>query len=219
MRELKAQNMAAFIGGIRERIAKLWDELAMSTAERRAAFPSFFVDLDDGSGSGISPTDELQEAHDAYERIALQELERKAPLLKMVGRYQDLIAEGEALEKAAQDPQRLKKTRPGQLLEEEKVRKRVKVLKPKLEDELLRIIPGWEEETGRSFMIDGHRFVEKLQSAAAEQATASTRKVSRSCPPGALIQISASDAVLSPPRFSERVPYPHPAPQAIHALH
>ena len=135
MRELKAQHMALFISGIRERIAAVWDELSLSTPERRHAFPAFFHDLDDtGSGIGVAPTDQILAEHEGYEHVARSELERKAPLLRMVGKYRALLEEGLELERAAADKDRLKgkRGRPGALLEEEKTRKRLKTLKPKV---------------------------------------------------------------------------------------
>lgn len=139
MRELKAQHMALFISSIRERIAVLWDELQLGSSERHCAFPSFFLDLSDdssSSASGVAPSDELLAAHEQYEDLAKGELERKAPLLAMVAQYQALLEEGAELERAAADKDRLKgkRGRPGALLEEEKTRKRLKTLKPKVSD-------------------------------------------------------------------------------------
>ncbi len=51
---------------------------------------------------------------------------------------------------------------PGRLLREEKMRKRVKIQKPKIEAELLKVIPAWEEEHGEPFTINGERYLDEL---------------------------------------------------------
>lgn len=162
MVELKQQHMALFIGKVRERIDELWSELRLSAEQREITFPEFFARLDDVASAEL---DHLLQRHE--ERVAELEgeVERKAPLLKLVAKYLDLCQEERQLEESAKDTSRLMKGvrgDPGRLLREEKMRKRVKVQKPKLEAELLKAIPGWEAECGQTFTIDGEAYYEKI---------------------------------------------------------
>ena len=94
-------------------------------------------------------------------------LEQRAPILSLIGRYHAICHEARALEESAQDGSRLlgrgNRGDPGRLLREEKMRKRVKVQKPKLEQELLKVLPAWEAEHQMPFMMDGTRFVDYLR--------------------------------------------------------
>lgn len=162
MVELKQQHMALFIGKVRERIDELWGELRLSAEQREMTFPDFFARLDDVAPADL---DLLLQRHEERVVDLEAEVERKAPLLKLVARYLDLCEEEKQLEESAKDTSRLMKGvrgDPGRLLREEKMRKRVKIQKPKLEAELLKAIPGWESECGQTFTIDGEPYYEKI---------------------------------------------------------
>ncbi|CAO1620520.1 unnamed protein product [Parajaminaea phylloscopi] len=162
MRELKQQHMALFVGKVRERIENLWMELRLGDEQKEITFPAFFQSLEGMSGSQL---DELLAQHEERISELEAEVEKKAPLLKLVGRYFDLCEEERQLEESAKDTTRLMKGvrgDPGRLLREEKMRKRVKIQKPKLEAELLKAIPAWEAESGQTFTIDGEAYYGKI---------------------------------------------------------
>jgi len=169
MRALKSQHMALFISKTREQIWEQWDALYMSEAERRNTFPAYFLALP-GEDETISATfdwDELLAEHESMYAKLAEMLEQRAPILSLIGRYHAICHEARALEESAQDGSRLlgrgNRGDPGRLLREEKMRKRVKVQKPKLEQELLKVLPAWEAEHQMPFMMDGTRFVDYLR--------------------------------------------------------
>ena len=169
MRALKSQHMALFISKTREQIWEQWDALYMSEAERQNTFPAYFLTLP-GEDETISATfdwDELLAEHESMYAKFAEMLEQRAPILSLIGRYHAICNEARALEESAQDGSRLlgrgNRGDPGRLLREEKMRKRVKVQKPKLEQELLKVLPAWEAEHNMPFMMDGMRFVDHLR--------------------------------------------------------
>lgn len=177
MRELKSQHMALFISKVRQDIAALWDQLMMTPEERRDSFAPFFYDLADattseesrGNNAGIEPSDELLALHEEKVQDLQDELATRAKPLELVRQYLRLLEEARELEESAKDTSRLtgrgapgQKRDPGRLLREEKMRKRIKILKPKVEEDLMRTIPAWEEESGRPFVVNGARFLDTV---------------------------------------------------------
>ncbi|KAF6767127.1 Microtubule-associated protein, MAP65/Ase1/PRC1 [Kalmanozyma brasiliensis GHG001] len=169
MKQLKAQHMSLFITKTRERIATLWDSLFLTDEERQASFPSFFIDVSADADPNLDeplPTDEILASHEQMIDLLTEQVRVKAPVLKVIGRYRELLDEARQLEESAMDGSRLlgrgNRGDPGRLLREEKMRKRVKIQKPKIEAELLKVIPAWEEEHGEPFTINGDRYLDEL---------------------------------------------------------
>ncbi len=169
MKQLKAQHMSLFITKTRERIATLWDSLFLTDEEREACFPPFFIDVSADADPSLDeplPTDEILASHEQMIDHLTEQVRTKAPVLKVIGRYKELLDEARQLEESASDGARLlgrgNRGDPGRLLREEKMRKRVKIQKPKIEAELLKVIPAWEEEHGEPFTINGVRYLDEL---------------------------------------------------------
>ncbi|KZT54876.1 hypothetical protein CALCODRAFT_485197 [Calocera cornea HHB12733] len=174
MQALKREKMVLFVSNAREEVQALWDEM-MYGEEERERFAPFF----DGASSFLfavpSPdsarftsillappedhdhSEELLTRHeDEIERLRAERAE-KAPILSHVQKYFQLCDEERELEAAAQDPTRLlgKRGDAGRLLREEKMRKRVQREKPKLEKELLDVVPAWEAQHDRVLLVYG----------------------------------------------------------------
>ncbi|SJX61792.1 related to ASE1-mitotic spindle midzone localized MAP family member [Sporisorium reilianum f. sp. reilianum] len=169
MKQLKAQHMSLFITKTRERIATLWDSLFLTDDERQASFPPFFMDVSADVDPNLDeplPTDEILASHEQMIDLLTEQVRVKAPVLKVIGRYKELLDQARQLDESASDGSRLlgrsNRGDPGRLLREEKMRKRVKVQKPKIEAELLKVIPAWEEEHGEAFTINGVRYLDEL---------------------------------------------------------
>ncbi|CDR99805.1 uncharacterized protein SPSC_02956 [Sporisorium scitamineum] len=169
MKQLKAQHMSLFITKTRERIATLWDSLFLTDEERQASFPPFFIDVSADADPNLDeplPTDEILASHEQMIDLLTEQVRVKAPVLKVIGRYRELLDEARQLDESASDGSRLlgrsNRGDPGRLLREEKMRKRVKIQKPKIEAELLKVIPAWEEEHGEAFTINGVRYLDEL---------------------------------------------------------
>lgn len=147
MRSLKAQHMSLFILKTRERIAALWDSLFMTEEEREASFPSFFIDVspsEEGTLDEPLPTDEILASHEQMIDYLTEQVQLKAPVLKVMGRYKEVLDDQKQLDEMAADQTRLlgrgARGDPGRLLREEKMRKRVKVQKPRVSLESLRLV-------------------------------------------------------------------------------
>lgn len=85
-------------------------------------------------------TEELLQAHEEYSELLKSEIESKATILPKVREWHTLVADEEELERTANDPNRFK-MRGGALLREEKLRKRVQILKPRV--------------SSKTFLLDG----------------------------------------------------------------
>jgi protein regulator of cytokinesis 1 len=73
----------------------------------------------------------LLQAHEEYSELLRAEIESKATIIPKVREWHSLVEEEDELERSAADPNRFK-MRGGALLREEKLRKRVQVLKPRV---------------------------------------------------------------------------------------
>ena len=140
-------------------------------------------------------TEELLTAHEEEVERLRAEIESKSSILPKVREWHTLVKDEEELERLSSDPNRFS-ARGGALLKEEKLRKRVNMLKPKvsffmvlgddnanfqIEMEMLSLLPTWEAEHGRPFTVSGQRVVDKIHDAieakeAAKQAKQAARR-------------------------------------------
>lgn len=166
MRALKSQHMSLFVMRTREQIQGQWDALFTGEEERAAAFPSFYHELPQEGVDSSFDWDELLAEHERMTVRLAEQLERHAPILRLLSRYREICDEARALEESTHDTSRLlgrgNRGDPGRLLREERMRKRVKIQKPRLENEMLKIVPQWEADEGVPFMMDGVRLVDYL---------------------------------------------------------
>ncbi|KAM0786940.1 hypothetical protein ACM66B_002361 [Microbotryomycetes sp. NB124-2] len=188
MLSLKRTNMSAFIVREREALTALWDQLFLSQPQRLASFPPFTINIEPtfvwNPETGVEDevvndnvSEELLVAHEREREKLELEVERALPVLERLSKYFNVVEEMRELEASANDKSRLlgKSTRgdPGRLLREEKARKRVAKEKPRLEQELRQIIPAWEQDNQRPFLVNGTRFIDeldfKLEAEAAEK--------------------------------------------------
>ncbi|WVQ78807.1 hypothetical protein IAT38_000898 [Cryptococcus sp. DSM 104549] len=152
--EIRRASLSSFIVNTRKEVDALQTELMMSDDER-AEFGAFIDD---------DYSEELLHLHELEIERLRDEVESKAGLLPKVREWHALVNDEEELERNALDPNRFSR-RGGAMLREEKLRKRVMILKPKIEMELLSLLPTWEEEHGRPFMVSGERVVTKIHDA------------------------------------------------------
>ncbi|KAG8880514.1 hypothetical protein FRB98_005042 [Tulasnella sp. 332] len=173
---LKKESMSIFIRNAREEIVTLWDDLILGE-EERAEFNAFVDD---------EHTEELLSRHEEEISRLKEERRVKAPLLATINRYFEICDEERQLAESAADQSRLlgrgPRGDPGRLLREEKMRKRVKKEKPKLEQELLQTIPLWEESRNRSFLVNGIRVVDVLMESVEAEVGKENRKKPASAP-------------------------------------
>lgn len=159
LNDLKGQNLHLFVEDARCRLQELWDSLYFSEEDMLDFTPAF---------SDVC-SDALLEAHEA-EIARLEALkEQRAPILQLVDKHRELLAEREALSASSQDASRLmargnkgERRDPGKLLREEKMRKRIAKELPKLETDLRKELEDFEEEYGRPFLVFGERYLDEL---------------------------------------------------------
>ncbi|TYJ52083.1 hypothetical protein B9479_007318 [Cryptococcus floricola] len=163
--ELRRASLSSFILSARATISTLHSTLIYSPPEI-ALFPPLHDD---------NYTEDLLALHEQEIERLEEEVEGKRELLPKTREWFVLVGEEEELERNAMDPGRFSR-RGGAMLREEKLRKRVNLLKPKIEQELLTLLPRWEEENGRPFMVAGERVVDKIQTALEEKEMAKEAK-------------------------------------------
>ncbi|GAA5832060.1 hypothetical protein JCM11251_002804 [Rhodosporidiobolus azoricus] len=180
---LKRQNLAAFICRERALLTSLWDQLYLSHPTRLSLFPSYSISVDpvrrlvrrvnaEGAVEEVEEeevnenvTEGLLEEHERMRERVEREVEEARGVLERLRRYFEVVEKGRELEAAAADPSRLMDKSRGaamRLAQEAKDRKRVDKEKPKLEAELRALIPQWEAEHGRPFLVNGVSFIEGL---------------------------------------------------------
>ncbi|KAL4063770.1 microtubule associated protein-domain-containing protein [Scleroderma citrinum] len=156
MIDLKRERMGEFIANARMEIQSLWEEL-MTGEEERAEFAAFSDD---------EHTEDLLSQHEHEIARLKAEVRLKTPLLTPIRKYFEICEEEKELERVAGDQTRLLGRGggrdPGRLLREEKMRKRVGKEKPKLEQQLLSLLPAWEQKHGRPFLVHGESILHIL---------------------------------------------------------
>ncbi|WVQ74720.1 hypothetical protein IAR50_004324 [Cryptococcus sp. DSM 104548] len=196
--ELRRASLSSFILSTRATIAALQESLIYSSAEIAEFTPLQDEDY----------TEELLALHEQEIARLEQEVEGKRDLLPKTREWFVLVGEEEELERNAMDPNRFSR-RGGAMLREEKLRKRVNLLKPKIEQELLTLLPRWEEENGRPFMVAGERVVTKIQTALEEKEMAKEAKKRAKQGLGPLpASSSSSGRPLAPSRTVRATPAP-----------
>ncbi|MBW0498503.1 hypothetical protein O181_038218 [Austropuccinia psidii MF-1] len=173
MIEAKKEHMVIFIQKERDAIKELWDQMFVSEQDRASVQ---IMNSEDYS-------EELLAAHEQTKLQLIEDLEDQKPLLIILNKYFTLLQDAHELALAEKDPNRFAKGKrgdPGRLLREEKIRKRVAKEKPKLENDLKTLIPKWENERGRPFMVNGSRFLEDLVIRLEQEAATKGQAASRS---------------------------------------
>ncbi|KAA1064578.1 hypothetical protein PGT21_008445 [Puccinia graminis f. sp. tritici] len=173
MIEAKKEHMVLFVQKERDSIIELWDQMYVAENERANVSIMYSDDY----------SEELLASHEKLKVQLLDDLSDKKALLNLLNKYFTLLQEAHELEVAEKDPNRFAKGKrgdPGRLLREEKIRKRVTKEKPKLETDLKTLIPEWENERGRPFMVNGSRFLEDLVIRLDQEAASKTQASGRS---------------------------------------
>uniref|UniRef100_A0A0K3CIC3 BY PROTMAP: gi/472584167/gb/EMS21773.1/ microtubule associated protein [Rhodosporidium toruloides NP11] gi/647394509/emb/CDR35739.1/ RHTO0S01e06040g1_1 [Rhodosporidium toruloides] n=1 Tax=Rhodotorula toruloides TaxID=5286 RepID=A0A0K3CIC3_RHOTO len=176
MLTLKRSNMSTFIQREREAMTALWDRLYVSYPQRLAQFPAYSISVEptkvwnaahgyDEEVVNDNVSEELLVAHERERERLEKEVEEAAPMLERLAKYFAVVEKMKELEAAAADPSRLMDKSRGaakRLAQEAKDRKQVDREKPRLEAELRALIPQWEAENGRPFLVNGVSFIDGL---------------------------------------------------------
>lgn len=142
---LKSEKMEQFIKATRVELEDYWNKCYYSN-EQRHKFVLFFSE---------DYTEALLEAHEREVDSLRNYYEANIDLFNKVAKRQDLWKKMLELERKQKDPTHLLKAKGNTLLLEERDRKRVNRLLPKVEEELRSDMERYFEEHGRPFLVGG----------------------------------------------------------------
>jgi len=150
---LKTERIGQFIHATRMELVDYWDKCHYSQ-EERDKFDPFYAD---------EFTEELLEKHEAeVEAIKTYFVENEG-LFAKIARRQALWRRMIELEEAQKDPNRLKKARGTQLLDEERDKKRINKQLPKLDEELRMEMDRFEATNGAPFLVGGVPYADFIE--------------------------------------------------------
>ena len=110
--------------------------------------------------------DELLEKHDDYIRVLQERLEKMKPIIRIIERREIILRERLEYEELQKDSDRLKQRGAAmakQLMEEEKMAKRIKKDLPRLSKLLEQKLDEWLHETGEEFQYGGEIYSEVMK--------------------------------------------------------
>lgn len=155
---LKGKMLGNLIAEARETIKELWSATNATDAAKEA-FPEMSVE-DETQFDG-----ELLEKHDEYIRTLQNRLEQMKPILRLIERREDIVKQRFEYEELQKDSDRLKQRGAAmakQLMEEEKMARRIKKELPKLTKILKEKLVEWTEVHGEEFQFNGEVYDEMM---------------------------------------------------------
>ncbi|CAL1277472.1 unnamed protein product [Larinioides sclopetarius] len=145
--KIKKDNIKMFISSLRQELHNLWDKCYVSEAIRQQ-FEYF---------SSPEATDEILESHEAEVEKWKNYYENVQHIIKKIEKRKELWELMIVFENKAADPNRFK-NRKGNLLQEEKERKRLQKDLPALENNIFQDIEVYEATTGSPFLYYGQDY-------------------------------------------------------------
>lgn len=158
LESLKSRMLGKLVRDVREDIVDLWNQMNISD-EQRAGFKPFYVESEDLFN------DELLDHHDEYLRELQSKLEKMKPILRLIERREIIIGERFKYEELQKDPERLQQRGAAmarQLMEEEKMARRIKKELPKLTSILTEDLIEWKNQNGEDFQYNGEIYLETM---------------------------------------------------------
>lgn len=153
LEELKRASIQKLTERCRSEIATLWEKSYYSKDQRHAFSPAYEE----------SYTEELLNQHEEELARLHAYYEEHKEMFANVGKWQQLFYRMLDLESKARDVNRYA-NRGGNLLQEERERKKIHKQLPKIEEELFKDIDRWEQECGSQFLVEGIAFREYVHS-------------------------------------------------------
>ena len=155
---IKTEMIGQLIQEARQEIENLWEQIDAED-EFRTSFEVFEV-MDEALFD-----DKLLEDHDAYLRELNAKYEERKPILRLIERREIIVKERMEYENLQKDPERLKQ-RSGalarQLLEEEKMARRIKRELPKLTQHLKEKLAEWRNRHGEDFLYQRGVYLDEM---------------------------------------------------------
>jgi Ase1/PRC1/MAP65 family protein len=158
LKSLKNGMLGKLVAEARETIEELWEE-TNATEEIRSFFKPFNVINEEEFD------DELLDQHEEYIKLLQDRLEQMKPINRVIERREDILRERMEYEELQKDSDRLKQRGAAmakQLMEEEKMARRIKRDLPKLTKALMEKLDEWKQSHGEDYVYDGEIYVETM---------------------------------------------------------
>mmetsp|Transcript_5982 Transcript_5982/g.17015 ORF Transcript_5982/g.17015 Transcript_5982/m.17015 type:complete len:638 (+) Transcript_5982:122-2035(+) len=162
LERLKTQKngmLGKLIQEARNSIQQLWKE-TNGTYEQRKSFESFHI-CDEALFD-----DKLLDEHEAYIVLLQDRLEKMRPINRIIERREDILRERMEYEELQKDSDRLKQRGAAmakQLMEEEKMARRIKKELPRLTKMLQEKLEEWKESHSEDFRYQGEIYFEVME--------------------------------------------------------
>lgn len=159
LKALKATMIGNLVDEARQAIRDLWDE-TNATDTMRASFAPMDIQNE------ADFDDELLEKHEDYIRVLQERLEKMKPIIRIIERREVILRERMEYEELQKDSDRLKQRGAAmakQLMEEEKMARRIKKDLPRFTKLLEQKLGEWLEETGEEFCYNGQMYKEMMR--------------------------------------------------------
>ena len=158
LKALKANMMGNLIDEARQTIRDLWDETDASESMRQR-FTAIAIEDE------LLFNDDLFEQHEEYMHELQERLEQMKPIIRLIERRQDILRERMEYDELQKDSDRLKQRGAAmarQLMEEEKMARRIKKDLPKLTAQLQEKLVEWHQWTGEEFKHHGRVYADVM---------------------------------------------------------
>lgn len=158
LKSLKSGMLGKLVEEARDRIEELWEE-TNATEKHRKSFIAMDV-LDEDMFD-----DDLLDQHDEYIKILEERLEKMKPINRVIERREEILRERMEYEELQKDSDRLKQRGAAmakQLMEEEKMARRIKKELPKLTILLEEKLEEWKETHNEDFLYHGEIYAETM---------------------------------------------------------
>mmetsp|Transcript_22925 Transcript_22925/g.26134 ORF Transcript_22925/g.26134 Transcript_22925/m.26134 type:complete len:607 (+) Transcript_22925:68-1888(+) len=156
---LKGEMLNKLILEARNRILVLWNE-TNTTQEQQMTFSPF------NKNNESHWNDDLLDQHDDYISSLETRLEQMKPILRIVEKREEILAERMEYEELQHNSERLNQRGAGlakQLMREEKMAKRIKRELPKLTIALEEKLLDWKREHGEDFQVGGEVYLDVMR--------------------------------------------------------
>jgi protein regulator of cytokinesis 1 len=159
LEDLKNAMIGKLIQEARETITDLWDQ-TNATQEQRSSFAPFNVESEECFN------DQLLDQHEEYFRKLHSRLEQMKPILRIIERREIIVHERIEYEELQKDPERLQQRAAAmtkQLLEEEKMARRIKRDLPRLTDLVTEKLHEWKQQNDEDFQYHGEVYLQAME--------------------------------------------------------
>lgn len=158
LKSLKASMLGNLIDEARQVVRDLWEETNASVPMRQG-FQAMEVHDENMFD------DDLLEKHEEYIQELQDRLEQMKPIIRLIERREDILRQRTEYDELQKDSDRLKQRGAAmarQLMEEEKMARRIKKDLPRLTKNLEDKLVEWQESTGEDFQYQGRIYVDVM---------------------------------------------------------